>query len=349
MIDKAKLDENLTTEALLERLLALRADLIRVANDWLDSYQDSFSSASAGKSARNFAHYLALRSEDIRPLQGLLARHGLSSLGRNEPHVLAGLDRVIQMLAYYSGRQVQLPYQSYCSIDEGFRALEQNTRELFGDKYYARSSYIMVTLPSKAGDDPTLIRSLLESGMDIARINCAHDGPEAWLRMIEFIRHEEQKLGKACRIQMDLAGHKIRTGRLAKREPVLKLRPQRNYLGRVLSPATIDLIAEPSPEAANGINTMPGTSTGAVTDTDFTTPPKLSLPEEIIDAIQPGDRLVMLDARGSKRSLYVTDTIPGRARANTYKTLYMTPDVQLTWRHDSPRRLGSGDRRRTLG
>ena len=47
------------------------------------------------KSARNLAHYIALRHRDIRPLQEELAHLGLSSLGRAEAHVMATLDAVI--------------------------------------------------------------------------------------------------------------------------------------------------------------------------------------------------------------------------------------------------------------
>src|SRR4029077_2165456 len=45
-------------------------------------------------SALNFAHYLALRHRDIRPLQRTLMHYGLSSLGRLEGRVLATLDAV---------------------------------------------------------------------------------------------------------------------------------------------------------------------------------------------------------------------------------------------------------------
>jgi pyruvate kinase len=47
------------------------------------------------KSARNLAHYIALRHRDIRPLQEELALLGLSSRGRAESHVMATLDAVL--------------------------------------------------------------------------------------------------------------------------------------------------------------------------------------------------------------------------------------------------------------
>src|SRR5262245_37471653 len=49
-------------------------------------------------SARNLVHYLALRDRDVRLLQERLASLGLSSLGRTESHVMAGLDAVLRVL-----------------------------------------------------------------------------------------------------------------------------------------------------------------------------------------------------------------------------------------------------------
>ncbi len=73
---------------------------------------------------------------------------------------------------------------------------------------------IMVTMPSEAADDYHLVHDLLQQGMDCMRINCAHDDAAAWLRMIEHLRRAERSLGRPCRIVMDLAGPKLRTGPL---------------------------------------------------------------------------------------------------------------------------------------
>ena len=48
-------------------------------------------------SARNLVHYLALRRQDIRPLQEQLAALGLSSLGRTESHVLGGVESLLKV------------------------------------------------------------------------------------------------------------------------------------------------------------------------------------------------------------------------------------------------------------
>ncbi len=59
------------------------------------------------KSARDLAHYVALRHRDIRPLQEELAQLGLSSLGRAEAHVMATLDAVLAAVHGLAGRSWQ--------------------------------------------------------------------------------------------------------------------------------------------------------------------------------------------------------------------------------------------------
>ena len=39
----------------------------------------------------------------------------------------------------------------------------------------------MVTLPTEAALDYSLVSSLLEKGMACARINCVHDDPVIWV------------------------------------------------------------------------------------------------------------------------------------------------------------------------
>ena len=56
-------------------------------------------------SAENLLHYLALRREDIRPLQDKLTRLGLSSLGRVEPHVMATINAVLHNLYLLNGQK----------------------------------------------------------------------------------------------------------------------------------------------------------------------------------------------------------------------------------------------------
>ena len=58
------------------------------------------------------------------------------------------------------------------------------------------------------------------------RINCAHDGPEAWSGMIRSLRRAEKETNKRCKVAMDLAGPKLRTGSIEPGPTLLKYRPQ---------------------------------------------------------------------------------------------------------------------------
>jgi pyruvate kinase len=83
------------------------------------------------KSARNLAHYIALRHRDIRPLQEELAQLGLSSLGRSEAHVMATFDAVLAAVHGLAGRSWQhLPR----GLDflEGNKLLREHTETLLG-------------------------------------------------------------------------------------------------------------------------------------------------------------------------------------------------------------------------
>lgn len=165
-------------------------------------------------SARNLLHYLAIRSHDIRDLQHRLARVGLSSLGRSEPHVLVALERVLGILSLARGRD--LPPPTGPAVPVGFREgediLARNATALLGPPPAHRPVRIMVTLPSEAASDPALVRSLLEAGMDCARINTAHDDEGVWDSMADHVVRARRDLGVACRILADLPGPKLRTG-----------------------------------------------------------------------------------------------------------------------------------------
>jgi pyruvate kinase len=75
---------------------------------------------------------------------------------------------------------------------------------------------VAVTAPPSAADDPDVLAAFLAGGMDILRINCAHDGHAAWGRMVANLRAAEAAAGtpRRCLVQFDLAGPKLRTGRV---------------------------------------------------------------------------------------------------------------------------------------
>ena len=161
--------------------------------------------------AWNFAGYLAMRRIDLRPLQTALMPLGLSSLGRCEARVLPNITAVVDALAAQCGENVRRPPTTARAFFRGERLLRAETARVFGPANAERAVRIMVTLPSEAAEDGDFIAALVHAGMDAARINCAHDDADAWLKMAGHVRAAEQHSGRKCIVYADLAGPKIRT------------------------------------------------------------------------------------------------------------------------------------------
>ncbi|WP_083200213.1 pyruvate kinase [Thauera phenolivorans] len=296
--------------ALLEALWALRAELLgsehrfgaqlaKVSDDYLAS-------------ARNLAHYLGLRRRDRRQLQEQLASLGLSSLGRAESHVLANLDKVLGILHSLTGqpwreRSAEEPVGMRSSRD----LLARHTAALLGEPHAGRAVRVMVTLPAEAADDEAFVYRLVEAGMDVARINCAHDDAEAWGAMAGHVRRAAGKLGRPVRVLMDLGGPKLRTGEVAPGPRVLKLKPQRDALGHVVRKARLRLRAE-----------------GAVLRGE-SAEPQVGVDVAWLDTLTVGERVDLVDARGARRSLRIVSRSENEALAETDRTVYLVPATRL--------------------
>lgn len=278
-------------------------------------------------SAINMVHYLGIRRRDMRPLQERLAAAGLSSLGRMESHVLSNLNAIIDLLRCALGKNPAdkiLP----ASASTGAAQLESNTNNLFGKPPLHRRVRIMVTLPSDVADDYSLIKDMLVHGMDCARINCAHDSPEIWGRMIEQIDLARRETGRHCRILMDLGGPKLRTGEIAQGPAVVKWKPQRDPFGNVAAPARIWLYPEgdasPSPAPADACLPVNGDWLAKVSSRDI---------------------IELTDARGSLRTLQRVEQVGTGFWAESSQTTYVTPGVELKLLRvpisGHPRRAGS--------
>ena len=135
------------------------------------------------RSGRNLLHYLALRQSDLRALQNDLASLGLSSLGRSEAHVMASVFAVLSALRHLQkiGAKTR---RAPVTIRQGRERIRAHTNELLGRKLRGSSVRIMVTFPDEAADDYGLVLDFVKAGMNCARINCAHGGPEQWERMV---------------------------------------------------------------------------------------------------------------------------------------------------------------------
>jgi len=271
---------------------------------------------SMRESAFNLVHYLAVRRHDVRELQDELARLGLSSLGRMEAHVMASLQAVLQVLHTLRGEPVSADVVENPPItfDTGAALLAEHTNAVLGPAPRGRKTRIMVTMPGEAADDPDLIRGLVEAGMGIMRINCAHDSPKTWERMVEHLRHAARDLGKRCLISFDLAGPKLRTGPIAPGPAVVKWRPTRNAVGHVTELARVRLVA--------GAHQV---------DVDE---PTLPVEAALLGKAKPGDTFTFADARNRKRVLYVSEVHPGECLCETDKTAYVVPGTCLTLRRE---------------
>jgi pyruvate kinase len=285
-------------------------------------------------SASNLMHYLALRSHDIRELQAQLAALGLSSLGRTEPHVIGALQAVMEALHQLSGSAATLfsPPAGAPEIGQGAEFLKRHAEALLGVPPEGRNVRIMVTMPSEAATDYELVRDLVRCGMDCMRINCAHDGPTEWGRMIRNLRRAEQETGKSCKVAMDLAGPKLRTGPVEAGPKVLKYRPKRDELGRVVEPARVWLAPEHEPQRA------PRPS-------DATIP----MPAEWLRARRPHELVKFLDARGAKRELRITGIEGTSCWAEAKQTAYVIPGLEFLAEDEEGKAVPQAPRRGRVG
>ena len=168
-------------------------------------------------SARNFVHYVALRQHDLRDLQVELSQRGLSSLGRSEGassnsllEVSARAHEALALRGDESARKelarIEKQRRGALSSEAAKFYLHQHTRELLGPRPGDRHIYIMVTAPSAADADRPWMAKMLRAGMNVLRINCAHETEREWGQMIGALREARRETRLECRVLMDLAG-----------------------------------------------------------------------------------------------------------------------------------------------
>lgn len=158
------------------------------------------------KNAVNLLHYLSLRSYDIRALQDQLHAFGLSALASSESHIRGQLLTILQRL----GRKVDMPEHVF-TYQSSKAFAQQKAAGLLGQKEHASIPYLMVTLDTQHATDYEAVLQLVQSGMNVARINCAHDDEATWIAMVEQVKKATEATGHNCRIYADLAGPKIRS------------------------------------------------------------------------------------------------------------------------------------------
>ncbi|MFC1760403.1 pyruvate kinase [Candidatus Neomarinimicrobiota bacterium] len=234
------------------------------------------------KSALNLIHYLAFRSFDIDNLQEQLIYMGLPDLANIEGHVMKSLHSIQTFINHLNGNNIIASQKGIISIKKSEKLLKKNTKQLFGYKSKKRRTRIMVTLPSTASEDYSLVNHLIGLGMNSARINCAHDDPEVWTKMIENINRSKKVLKRNCKVMMDLGGPKLRTGSMAAGPRVIHIKPQRDSLGNVTKPAKIWIAPPDIPP--------PGDSADAI----------IPISELLMVKIKRGNTIHFIDSRDKK-------------------------------------------------
>jgi pyruvate kinase len=297
-----------TLDRLIDELLVLRESMIEFESRLLPR-RDELDGAGVA-SARNLAHYLAMRSFDLRKVQEQLADIGVSSLGRAEPQVLANLDKVLGILHLLAGRACAAPIEAI-SPPPDVGALECRAQVLFGGASGEHRTRIMVTLPSAAAVDDGLVEALVHGGMDVARINCAHDCAVDWVAMAARVRCIAAANGRSVKVLMDLAGPKLRTGPIAAGAAVLKLKPDRNAFGVVTSPVRLGL------RPADSSVPVPGASTHVGVDGTW------------LARLEIADHVDLVDARASARRLTVLTKGDEGALVETQRTVYLTDETRF--------------------
>ena len=257
-------------------------------------------------SARNLLHYQVFRRHDLTKLQKRLGTMGLSRLAKAQSHVMASLKTNRALLkSMLTGSHVKKAVGEL-SFKKGDRLLRENAKELLGYKTAGRRTRIMVTMPSEAADNYQMVYDMLAAGMNCARVNCAHDNPETWAKIIQNVRKAATALKKDCKVAMDLAGPKIRTGELEPGPRVLKIRPPKDVYGNIVEP--IQCWLGPSPKI--GFAHIP-------------------IAAKDLDRIGDHPKLYLKDTRGKKRKF----KIEGKEREGYFatcgRTTFVATDLQL--------------------
>ena len=289
-------------------------ELIQSAINEEEEYADYISKVhpSYEKSARNLVHYWALRQHDIRSLQRQLGHLGLSRLAKAENHIMASLVMTRSILQSFLKSKRLKNKRTGLSIKEGRKLINRHSKFLFGNRSKNRRTRIMVTMPSQAADDQDLVNRMVKSGMNTVRINCAHDNHETWAKMIANVQKATEIHSRKCKITMDLAGPKIRTGAIVPGPQVIRLKIKKDNFGEVVKPASIWFGKKPKND------------------------PGILLPvkEGWRNNLELGDTIKFRDTRDKKRKLIVVEKNENGVRVECHKNAYVQTGTVLVMERD---------------
>ena len=282
-------------ESALEDIDSIRPELLRAREEVKPGHPRY-------QSLLNLKQYLILRSKDRTELQEKLFLMSLSSLGRSYAHVAASIDTLHDQISSslhqdeISAEQMALVH--HLTIGESIALASKNSTVLFGGRVSAKLSQqttaVMVTLPSHAADNGgELIYGLAETGVNVFRINTAHDSPQTWKAMADVIAaiNEGRAENNKVKTFVDLAGPKIRTGRI--RRIALPI-----AIGSKKSKKEVHLFA------GERYNTRPETTDARTLRKE---PAHIAVEKKFFGKIKEDGRLKVIDSNGKKVFITITE------------------------------------------
>jgi pyruvate kinase len=269
--------------------------------------------------ATNLVQYTTLRHQDLRDLQNDLLDLGATSLATAEANVQAKVRAARNVLAALRGDPGPWDLEAVNqALDEGDEILDAHARALFGSQRPGRPTRIMVTMPAEAADDPQLVVGFIEAGMDVARINCAHDGPAAWERMIGHIRAAADVAGREILVSMDLAGPKLRTGPISDGPAVGRARVSRDDAGQLIGSSKLWLVSSDRPNHPAAPVFLGGRPALTV-----------SVDAAWLSDRRAGDHVRLRDARGRHRVFTVAEVAAEGVLAEAERSAYVADGTEL--------------------
>jgi pyruvate kinase len=260
------------------------------------------------KSAQNLLHYMSFRKFDVRSIQEKLKDLGLTRFSNAGGHIKASVLMIRYLLSLVVTNNEREVLKKHWSIKKGKKILKRNTIDLLGQNPDKRRVRIMVTQPSIAANDYDMVKRMVENGMDCARINCAHDAPDVWLKIINHVKQAAAECERDVKIAMDLAGPKIRTGKLVPGPKVSRFKPKKDVFGKVIEPSRILLVSNSKYTGASN---------------------QLPLNTEDLSKFQEGDIIDLMDARAKRRHIVITKCEGDHIEAEVWKTMYVSSDTRL--------------------
>ena len=143
----------------LEEIIVKLEDVLTTAEKLTLTYADDLDKIHPAYklSAQNLILYLAFRQLDFDRIKETLESFGISQLTKDERHIKSSIEAVINNI-----RKILFPKSDFQNITkekfrEGYNFQKINTTSLLGPEIADRITRIMVTLPSDAVYDLSLI------------------------------------------------------------------------------------------------------------------------------------------------------------------------------------------------